>query len=102
MTIAQIKALAQNEKHIYGFRMTSGKEIILAKTYRRSDIDGNNTLPEYEPEKFVIDDSNEVIKVVSKIATPMGPQIDVLRYIDIDKIAEVMMLYNKDIDGPLQ
>ena len=90
-----INAAADNT--IYGFRMTSGKEIILDNTYRRSDIVAG-MCDENKPEDFDIDTAKNAVLLISKIAPPMGPQIPVKRYIDAEKIAEVMFLYDPEID----
>ena len=103
MTASQIKSIinSQTDDTIYGFRMTSGKEIILAKAYDRRAIT-DNTPDEFKPEEYDIDETNNAIKLVGKIATPMGLQITVLRYVDCDKIAEVMFLYDAAEDGALK
>jgi hypothetical protein len=69
--------------HLYGFRLIGGSQIIIAP-----DIRPTNNPQGYTP--YEIDDAKGCIIFHTFIMSPSGPQIKVLRYIDIDSIVEVI------------
>ena len=101
MTASQITSIINalpNTKYIYGFRLSSGKEIILAKVNSSEEAIEYKDDESANPDKFVI--KAELLKIEGRGSSPIG-QSKVCRIVAISDIVEVLVLYNPKIDGEL-
>lgn len=72
---------------LYGFKLNSGKEVILE---RKVDEDGIS-IPVYD--KFSIDLPNGIIKIQTMTAMPWGQQVPVIEVIDVSDVSRIIVFY---------
>jgi hypothetical protein len=82
-TLNAIIAALPTPAHLYGFKVIGGGQIILAPDIR--PITDTTRYISYQ-----IDDTTDCIVMQSHTMNPAGPQIRVMRYIDIGSIVEVL------------
>ncbi len=101
MTGSQITGIINslpNSKYLYGFRLSSGKEVILAKVNSSQEALDNANDDNFNPDNYVID--GEIIKVEGRVSSTIG-QSKVCRFISTADIVEVLVFYDPKIDGEL-
>jgi len=69
------------KQFIYGFKVTDGKDVIFSKSF----------LPEFTNTNWKVNRDANSIAYHYIANTVDGPQVDVIHYLDIDKITEVMV-----------
>jgi len=72
---------------LYGFKLNSGKEVILE---RKNDEEGIS-IPDYD--KFSIDLSKGIIKIQTMTAMPWGQQVPVIEVIDVSDVSRIIVFY---------
>lgn len=101
MTGAQITGIINalpNKKYLYGFRLSSGKEIIVSKLNSSQEAQEEKDNDLYEPDKYIV--KGELLKIESRVSSPIG-QSKMCRIVDISDIVEVLVFYDSRIDGEL-
>lgn len=102
MTGSQITGIINslpNKKYLYGFRLSSGKEVILAKVNSSQEALDNANDDELNPDNYVID--GDMIKVEGRVSSTIG-QSKVCRFISASDVVEVLVFYDSKINGKLE